>query len=82
MFFVLLLVMYFMQKEKRRRWIFWKVKVNKRLFFIIVFLENGIRYEEYKEESVVDVDEVSYVLCSLQLDFIEKLEIVDLVVQY
>ncbi|WZY74814.1 protein IQ-DOMAIN 11-like isoform X2 [Brassica napus] len=70
------------KKEKRRRWIFWKVKVNKRLPSITAPPENGTRHEEHKEESVADVDEASYVSCSPQLDSIEKLETADLVAQY
>lgn len=64
-----------MQKEKRRRWTFWKLKVRKRLPTITAPPpENGIRnesHEEQKEESVSDVGEVS----SQKLDSsIEKLE--------
>ncbi|CAG7891578.1 unnamed protein product [Brassica rapa] len=70
------------KKENRRRWIFWKVKVNKRLPSITAPPENGTRHEEHKEESVSDMDEASHVSCSPQLDSIEKLETADLVAQY
>ncbi|CAF1884231.1 unnamed protein product [Brassica oleracea var. botrytis] len=70
------------KKERRRRWTFWKLKVNKRLPSITAPPENGTRHEEHKEESVSDVDEVSQVSCSGQLDSIEKIVTGDLVAQY
>lgn len=60
----------FMQKEMRRRWTFWKLKVKKRLPSITAPPENGTIHEE----SVSDVGEVSQASCSGQLDSIENLE--------
>ena len=75
-----------MQKEKRRRWTFWKLKVRKRLPTITAPpTENGTRnesHEEQKEENVSEVGEVSQVSSSQKLDSIEKLETADLVAQY
>lgn len=76
--FILLLCIIYMQKEKRRRWTFWKLKVRKRLPTITAPpTENGTRsesHEEQKEESVSEVGEVSQVSSSQKLDSIEKLE--------
>lgn len=76
--FILLLCIYLLQKEKRRRWTFWKLKVRKRLPTITAPPpENGTRnesHEEQKEESVSEVGEVSQVSSSQKLDSIEKLE--------
>lgn len=83
--------MLFLQKEKRRRWTFWKLKVKKRLPSITAPPEHrtiGESNEEHKEESVSDVGEISQVSCSRQLDSIEDSkgstspETADLVVQY
>lgn len=63
-----------MQKEKRRKWTFWKLKVKKRLPSITEPPENGTRREVNKEESVSDVGEVSQASCSGQLDSLENLE--------
>ncbi|CAN7121267.1 unnamed protein product [Brassica rapa subsp. narinosa] len=70
------------KKEKRRRWTFWKLKGKKRLPYITAPPENGRRHEEHKDESVSDVDEVSHVLCSPQLDSMKKSETAALVAQY
>ena len=82
MFLVSLLVIYFMHKENRIRFIFFNVNFNKILPSITAPPENVTRHEEHKEESVADVYEASYVSCSPQLDSIEKLETADLVAQY
>lgn len=81
----------FLQKEKRRKWTLWKLKVKKRLPSITAPPEHRARsesHEEQNEEGVSDVGEISQVACSQQLDSIEdskgptSQETADLVVQY